>query len=264
VSADELVISSLSAGYPGRDVIRAITLAPIRSGQVTALVGPNAAGKSTLLRAISGVLPATGDVLFKGRNLLRLSPRSRAALLGFMPQNVPQGAGLSVLEGMLSALHVGGSTSADPIIDQAVRVLEQVGIMDIALRPFSGLSGGQRQLASLAQSIVRSPPLLLLDEPTSALDLGHQLDVMNLVRAYVAKDRIAIVVLHDLSFAARWADNIVVMAEGKLQAAGPPESAITPAILQSVYGVRARVERCSRGCLQVIVDGRVGDSSEGA
>jgi iron complex transport system ATP-binding protein len=123
-----------------------------------------------------------------------------------MPQSVPQGAGLTVLEGMLRALHVAHSSSDDPFVNQAIEVLSQVGIADIALEPLYRLSGGQRQLASLTQAIVRKPPLLMLDEPTSALDLRHQFEVMSMVREYVRQGRMAVVVLHDLTFAARWAD----------------------------------------------------------
>lgn len=104
---------------------------------------------------------------------------------------------------MLSALHVAGAPRGASPLDQATAVLAQVGIADIALEPLCRLSGGQRQLASLAQSIVRNPPLLMFDEPTSALDLRHQFEVMSLVRDYVRGGRIAIVVLHDLTFAAR-------------------------------------------------------------
>src|SRR5690606_6480137 len=110
---------------------------------------------------------------------------------------------------------------------------------------------------SLAQAIVRSPRLLLLDEPTSALDLRHQVAVMSLVRELAREDngRVVIVVLHDLNLAAHWADRVVVLQQGVVRATGIPEDAITPAILGDVYGVAARVERCSRGQLQIMVDG---------
>jgi iron complex transport system ATP-binding protein len=254
VSDFELLVDSLSTGYPNRPVIRNITLPPIRAGEVTALVGPNAAGKSTLLRALAGLLPAQGKALLNDVDILRLTARERAEVIGFMPQSVPQATNLTVLEGMLSALHVAKASRGDPFVDQAIDTLAQIGIANLALEPLYSLSGGQRQLASLARSIVKRPRLLLLDEPTSALDLGHQFDVMNMVRKYASEGRIAIVVLHDLSFAARWADNIVVMVDGALEIAGLPETAVTADMLFSVYGVRARVERCSRGFLYVSVD----------
>jgi iron complex transport system ATP-binding protein len=157
---------------------------------------------------------------------------------------------------MLGALHVAGQGGGKAVLKTAVDVLAEIGIAELALRPLHALSGGQRQLASLAQAIVRRPRLLLLDEPTSALDLRHQFDVMSMVRAYVREGRIAVVVLHDLTFAARWADRIIVMKDGALNAAGPPDAAITADMLASVYGVKARVQRCERGFLQVMVDDR--------
>ena len=252
----ELTLSSLTSGYPKRPVIREFTLGGIRSGEITALVGPNAAGKSTLLRSLAGLLPAAGEAQLGGQDLLKLSTRARSDVMGFMPQSVPQGTGLTVLEGMLGALHVAGQAGNRTFVAKAVGVLSEVGIADLALRPLHALSGGQRQLASLAQAIVRRPPLLLLDEPTSALDLRHQFDVMSMVRSYVEDGRIAVVVLHDLTFAARWADRIVVMKNGALHVAGSPQDAITADMLASVYGVEARVQRCERGFLQVMVDDR--------
>lgn len=259
VSRAQLAIDRFSTGYPGRPVIRDVSLPPLRAGEITALVGPNAAGKSTLLRGLAGLLPASGEVTFDGRSILQLSPRARAELIGFMPQSVPQAAELTVLEGMLSALHVAPRTGDDPFVEQAIDVLGQVGIAHLALEPLNRLSGGQRQLASLAQSIVRYPPILLLDEPTSALDLGHQFDVMNMVRRYVSAGRIAVVVLHDLTFAARWADNIVVMSQGQPKSSGRPFDVVTPDLLADVYRISARIERCSYGYLQLIVDDRVAD-----
>jgi iron complex transport system ATP-binding protein len=106
---------------------------------------------------------------------------------------------------------------------------------------------------------VRDPAVLLLDEPTSALDLRHQMVVTDIVRRFADGGRIVIVVVHDLSLAARWADRIVVLGQGVAHAVGTPGEALTPDVLARVYGVRARVERCTRGRLQVIVDGVAGD-----
>jgi ABC-type phosphate transport system ATPase subunit len=117
------------------------------------------------------------------------------------------------------------------------------------------LAGAGMQLASLAQAIVRAPKLLLLDEPTSALDLRHQLDVMTIVRELAREGRIVVVVLHDLTLAASWSDHLVVLDCGTVVAEGRPEEALSSSILSAVYGVAARVERCSRGRLHIMVDG---------
>jgi iron complex transport system ATP-binding protein len=254
-----LMIERLSAGYPRRPVIRELTLSPIEAGQVTALVGPNAAGKSTLLLALIGLVSATGAVRLGERDLLRLSIAERATLAAFMPQVLPQGVALTVLESVIAACKASPlgelATAGQDLRRRAVAVLDRLGIADLALESLDRLSGGQRQLAGLAQALVREPQLLLLDEPTSALDLRHQVDVMTLVRALASEGRTVIVVLHDLNLAMRWADRIVVLDRGAVHAVGSAEEALTPDVIAAVYGVEARVERCSRGQLHVIVDG---------
>jgi iron complex transport system ATP-binding protein len=253
-----LTVAGLSAGYGARPVLHELTLPPIEPGHITALVGPNGAGKSTLLRVLAGLLPARGSVKLGSHELVRASLAEHASHVSFMPQLQPQRVSLTVLESVIAALKatpVRGAVLATADAEhQAVAMLDRVGIRDLALEPIGHLSGGQRQLVSLAQAIVRDPEVLLLDEPTSALDLGHQAAVMQLVHTLAGEGRIVVAVVHDLALAARWATHVVVMHRGRLAAAGPADAAITPAILAEVYGVRARVERCSRGTLQVIVD----------
>lgn len=254
-----LSVQRLSTGYRGHNVIRELSLDSLHAGQVTALVGPNAAGKSTLLRAIAGLLPISGTVRLDDVDLASLSPVERAGHVSFMPQSLPLGVGLSILESVLSALlampsDLPGARDRDDARERALRALDRVGILDAALQPLDQLSGGQRQLASLAQSIVRDPHVLLLDEPTSALDLRHQVLVMRMVRRLADDGAIVLVVLHDLNLAARWADHVVVLHDGQVHVAGTPAVAITPTVLADVYGVAARVEACSHGRLQVIVD----------
>lgn len=258
-AAASFVVRRLSAGYGARRILRELDLPEFRAGETIALVGPNGAGKSTLLRAIAGLIPSTGSALLGGYELVGAAPRARAGHVAFMPQTLPERVALTVLEGVLAALR------ATPVADApfssretqrtALRALERVGIADLAMEPLDRLSGGQRQLASLAQTIVRGPRLLLLDEPTSALDLRHQVTVMQLVRDLATEGRVVLMVVHDLNLAARWADRIVVMDRGVVHAAGRPEEAISPAVIGRVYGVSARVERCSHDQLQVMVDG---------
>jgi iron complex transport system ATP-binding protein len=254
-----LTIAGVSAGYRRRPVLQDLTLPPITSGQITALVGPNGAGKSTLLRVLAGLLPAKGSIKLDARELNGASIDAHAAHVSFMPQLQPQRVALTVLESVLAALKAtpfGGRTiETTEARMRAIAVLERVGIADLALEQLGHLSGGQRQLASLAQAIVREPEVLLLDEPTSALDLGHQTAVMTLVEELAREGRIVVAVVHDLALAARWSGQVIVMHHGALDTAGPPAQAITPAMLARVYGVKARVEPCSRGTLQVIVDG---------
>lgn len=256
---EALKVCGLRCGYRGVDIIRGLDLPELRPGEVLSLLGPNAAGKSTLLRALAGLLPAQGSVLLGDTQLLALPLADHARRVTYMPQTLPQRVALSVVEAVVSALRAspldGLAVTSEGIVQRASDVLDRIGIRDLAMRGLDQLSGGQRQLASLAQALVREPRVLLLDEPTSALDLHYQLRVMKLVREIAAERRmIVVMVLHDLALAARWSDNVVVLSHGEVAATGAPEIAITPGILAEVYGVAARVERCSHGTLQILVD----------
>lgn len=253
--APDLDIRDLFAGYGVRKVLRGLTLPSIAGGQVTALVGPNGAGKTTLLRAVAGLVPASGVIRFGEQDLIAASAQQRANVLAFMPQFLPQRMSLSVLEAVISALRAsppsGTTCNVAGFRDTALGVLARLGIIDLALNAFDQLSGGQRQLASLAQALVRRPKLLLLDEPTSALDLRHQFQVMQIVREVAAAGTTVVAVLHDLQAAARWADNVVVMKDGALYASGTAADAITSAMLREVYGLDGVVERTSTGELHI-------------
>jgi len=261
-----LQVEAVRAGYGRRRVIQDLSLPPFLGGTVTALVGPNAAGKSTLLRALAGLLPVQGVIRLGSVDLMRLNGAAHAAHVSYMPQAVPQRVALTVFEATLSALRASpaGSRNGQPAQALVRETLEALGIGALAFRSLDHLSGGQRQLASLAQSVVREPSVLLLDEPTSALDLNYQFRVMHRVRSLV-QDRgiIAIVVLHDIALACRWCDRVVVLSEGRVVADGPPRDAVTPDTLARVYGVQTRVETCSHGTVQVLVDGIVPESVAG-
>ncbi|WP_244616789.1 ABC transporter ATP-binding protein [Starkeya nomas] len=253
----QLHIGRLSVGYGRRRIIEALDLPALEGGTVTALIGPNAAGKTTLLRALAGLVPAKGSIRLDDVELTGLSVAGHARHVTYMPQALPQRVALTVFEATLSALMSsrGDALSAAGAHARALDALARLGISDLAMRGLDELSGGQRQLASLAQSIVREPAVLLLDEPTSALDIHHQLRVMQLV-AELVRERsiIVVIVLHDIAQAARYAQRVVVLQNGAVAADGTPEAAITPETLARVYRVEARVERCSHGFLQVIVD----------
>lgn len=255
---EALHIAELSAGYSHRRVIDRLTLDPFPAGRITALVGPNAAGKSTLLLALAGLIRATGSVRLGARSVLGLSLAERAQIVTFMPQALPQGVELTALESVMASLKAapiaGLETQGIGIRTRAFGALARLSIGDIAMEPLNRLSGGQRQLVSLAQAIIRDPRVLLLDEPTSALDLRHQTQVMGLVRDLAREGKVVVIVLHDLNLAARWADHVVVLRDGAAAAQGEPTAAFTARMLADVYGVEALVERSSLGHLQVSVE----------
>jgi len=252
-----LHVRDLSAGYRNRPVIEKLSLPPISSGETVALLGPNAAGKSTLLRALAGLAPASGSIQLDGIELNGLSLSDRAKAVTYMPQTLPQGVALTVLETVIGALEASptGQVGDGDSAERAVAVLGRVGIDALAMRGIDELSGGQRQLAALAQALVRSPRLLLLDEPTSALDLNHQVRVLDLARSLAREQgMIAVLVLHDLQAAARIADRVVVLSDGRVTAVGTPDEAITPAVLADVWRVQARIDHCERGSMRMVID----------
>lgn len=251
-----LEIHNVRAGYRGRQVLTGLSLPPIEQGRITALVGPNGAGKTTLLRALAGLLPASGSLRLDGRNLLEVPAAERARQIAFMPQFAPQRLSLSVVEAVIASLRaspVDSPSDGRGAQHRAIEVLDRLKILDLALRPFDALSGGQRQLASLAQALVRRPRLLLLDEPTSALDLRYQQQVIANVREEARKGTIVIMVLHDLQAAASWADAVMVLSEGNLFATGRPQEVITASMLADVYGIDAVVEHTAGGGLHIQV-----------
>lgn len=244
---EELSLTNLSVSYARRQIIHDLNLSAIAPGSVVSLIGPNAAGKTTLLRAIAGLHPASGALRLGERDLMGMDLADRAKLVTYMPQNLPDRVALTVLEAVVGALRaspVDGPLLPDgALLDRALEVIERVSITHLAMTGLDQLSGGQRQLASLAQALVRAPRVLLLDEPISALDLHYQLRVMKLVHA-LARERgmIILMVLHDLSIAARWSDRIVVLSKGRIAADGLPAEAITAEVLADVYNVVAQVE----------------------
>lgn len=250
-----LTICHLEAGYGKTPVIQDLSLPPIKSGFV-ALVGPNGAGKSTLLRAMSHLVAAKGDIRLGDHDLLKMKPSVRASTIGFMPQSMADTITLTVLEAVIATLKVGGvDLGLQRIEMRALAVLGNLGIADLSSKPLNRLSGGQRQMVSLAQAIASEPVLLLLDEPTSALDVARQFLMMRMVKDYAYAGRIVVAVLHDLALAAQWADQIVVMTGGRLHSAGTPAEIITPQMLAEVYHIEARVERCQQGQIRIMVDG---------
>lgn len=195
-----LILRGVTAGYPKRRVIEDLNVDELPRGKITALLGPNGCGKSTLLRALAGLSNAQGEMILGGKNLSALSLAERANSVVFLPQSLPQGVHLHVLE----SIHVAQRALGKRDDEQVLEILEQLGIAHLALHFLDQLSGGQRQLVGLAQSLIRRPGLLLLDEPLSALDLNYQFHVMNLVRRETRlRNMVTVVVVHDINIALR-------------------------------------------------------------
>ena len=248
-----LSLHQLSTGYGSKTIISGLDLPCLPRGKISVLLGPNGCGKSTLLRALAGLNPAQGKVLLDGENLASMTFAARARQIVYLPQSLPQGVHLHVLESVIVAQRASGEAENPAEI---MDILQRLGIAHLAMHYLDRLSGGQKQLVGLAQSLVRKPRLLLLDEPLSALDLNYQFHVMEQVaRETRARQLVTVIVVHDMNIALRHGDHIVMLKDGQLIASGEPESVITPQTLQKVYNVEGRIERCSRGRPFVVLDG---------
>ncbi len=257
---DGLTIKGFNAGYPKRKIIRDLNVPLLPRGKITVLLGPNGCGKSTLLRSIAGLNQAQGELWLNGTELLSQPFARRAEKVVYLPQSLPAGVHLHVLESIIVAQRASGTGGNASSEADVMALLERLGIAHLALSYLDQLSGGQKQLVGLAQSLIRRPELLLLDEPLSALDLNYQFHVMDLVRRETSKRNIVtVVVVHDINIALRHGQHVLMLQNGGLIADGPPEEVITPESLAKVYGVRGRIERCSQGTPQVLIDGLVSE-----
>lgn len=257
-----LALDGVGVSYGRRAVLHGVTAAPMRGGEVVALIGPNAAGKSTLFRRIAGIVDGPGAVRLTGTSRTgRTEPK-----VCYLPQDTAVNAVLTVYESILLAVKDGGSWSVgEAELARIDAALADLGIEDLAMRGLGELSGGQRQLVSIAQTLAREPDVLLLDEPTSALDLHRQFEVLSLVRRVARERGICVLVsVHDLNQAMRVADTVLVLAQGRLVAQGAPRAVVTADLLARVYRVRARVlDFDGGGAPVVVVDGAVEDDLPG-
>lgn len=252
-------IRNISVDYGRVQVIRGASF-DLAAGQVTALIGPNGTGKSSLLKALGGLLPAGGTVSMDGQVL---TPARRQARIAYMPQDTAANSSLSLIEIVLLGRlgRLGLRVPAD-LVTAAVQALATFGLDHLQHRTTAEVSGGQRQLTFLAQALFRQPDVLLLDEPTAALDLRHQLIVLGAVRDFARQqNRPVLIALHDLSLAAQFADRMICLHQGRVHAAGAPTDVLTAPRLRDVYGVIARVDQGHAGAITVTplapVDGPV-------
>ncbi|MFE1114089.1 ABC transporter ATP-binding protein [Streptomyces rochei] len=238
-----LVADRVSRAFDGRLILDGVSLAP-RPGSVTGLLGPNGSGKSTLLRLLSGVLaPASGVVTLDGRPLGDWGRRAVARRVAVVEQHADTLVELTVLDVVrLGRIpHRRAWASAGDADEDAVRTaLERTGLTGRADRFWHTLSGGERQRVQIARALAQEPRELLLDEPTNHLDVQHQLELLNLIAELPVT---SVVALHDLNLAAMYCDQVVVLRQGRVVAAGPPGDTLTESLIADVYGVRAEVTR---------------------
>ncbi|GAB3632014.1 ABC transporter ATP-binding protein [Microbacterium shaanxiense] len=240
-----LVAEQLTLGYGDRSVIEELDLS-VPPGKITTIVGPNACGKSTLLRSMSRLLaPRTGQVVLDGASVHRMPAKQLARTLGLLPQSpiAPEGITVADLVGRGRHPHQGIFTrwtrEDDEAVAEALLATDTVALAD---RAVDELSGGQRQRVWIAMALAQHTDLLLLDEPTTFLDVSHQVEVLDLLTDLNRRRGTTIVmVLHDLNLAARYADHLIALNGGRVHSAGDPTSVLTPTMVQSVFGIESQV-----------------------
>lgn len=246
-------VENLYFSYPGKEVLNGVSLHGEDWG-ILCILGPNGCGKSTLVKCIEGLLPpAAGTIALGGRDAAGLSRSEIAKLIGYVPQSSSLLFSSTVFDTVMMGRKPYYSwRCSDEDIDIVVEILQLMELDDLAMDQYGALSGGQQQRVLIARALAQRPRLLLLDEPTSALDIAHQLEVMELLRGLSRERELGIImVVHDLNTAARYADRVALLRDGRVFAAGRPEETLTASCIAEVYGVEADIRRSSEGGLSV-------------
>lgn len=251
-----LTIEGVSIRFGRKTVLHDVTMGPLHSGKLSVLLGANAAGKSTLLRRIAGQLQGQGQIRVDGQPVCDW-PEQHPSRPALVPQDIFTGTGLSVMEAiLLSAKQGSGWRVREHELNAVTRLVEQLQLTAIAGSELHTLSGGQRQLVSVAQALVRNPKVLLLDEPTSALDLQRQFELLTLLRQLAHQHGLCVLMTcHDINHVLRFADHVDVLHCGQIVASGEPRTVITPALLRQIYGIEASIEQSAQGYPYVVVLG---------
>ncbi|MFG2555224.1 ABC transporter ATP-binding protein [Streptomyces sp. NPDC048581] len=244
-TVNRLSADNVTLAYDQRVIAEQLSV-EIPDNSFTVIVGPNACGKSTLLRALSRMLkPSQGRVLLDGSVIQSMPAKKVARTLGLLPQSsiAPDGITVADLVGRGRYPHQGilrqWSTEDERVVQES---MEQTGVAELADRYVDELSGGQRQRVWIAMALAQQTPLLLLDEPTTYLDIQHQIDVLDLcAELHEEQGRTLVAVLHDLNHAARYATHLIALRGGEIIAEGAPNDIVTAELVEDVFGLRCQV-----------------------
>jgi len=239
-----IAIENLSAALGRRPVLHQID-ATLRPGRMIGVIGPNGAGKSTLARAVLGLVKArAGAVTIDGRSVATIASRELATMIAYLPQGQTLHWPLSVerLIALGRLPHLGPMSRVSAADAAIVReAMARADVSDLSGRIATELSGGERARVMLARALAVGAPAIVADEPLASLDPGHQMDVMALLSLEAEAGALVIVVLHDLTMAARYCDELLLLHRGRLIADGPPAHVLTPTHLRDVYGIDAQI-----------------------
>jgi len=249
--------NSLSLSYNGHAVVQDFNLS-IPPRTVIGLVGPNGSGKTTILRALAGLIePRAGTALVQGKPASRLDKRLRARKIGWVPQQESAAWPLTVSE-VVRLGRVPHRGWLMPFTADDIKIVEcalaRADLLALKHRPVDKLSGGEFQRVLIARVLAQEPEALLLDEPTASLDINHQIQILDLIRSLVQEKGLSVVMaIHDLNLAVRYCDQLVLLNNGRQVSAGVPEEVLTPKNLRAVFGVEARLYRDPWGAWAVSV-----------
>ncbi len=244
-----LTIKNLQYTYPkAKEAVLKDISFHVPNGCITSIIGANGVGKSTLIKSMLGIFKAEGEVLINSDPRHKLSHRELHQQIGYMTQENALMTGLSVLNvvllGRLGTLNI---RVQDDDIRKAMSIISLLHLEPYIDRPFYALSGGQRRMVDVAQTLVRDPQILIMDEPTANLDLVNELQVLELVRSYTRqKNTATLLTLHDLNLAARYSDQLILIKDGFVYKAGRPEAVTTENTIKEAYGVEVHVHISSR------------------
>jgi iron complex transport system ATP-binding protein len=242
IVATLLTALDLNVKLGNRAVLKGISLA-LSSGHLVALVGPNGAGKSTLLRALAGLVPSEGEIHVAGEALSSLSLRQRARRFAYLPQGHVVHWPLPARDIVALGRYPHGATDparlAPADAEAVLRAMQATDVVPFSERRVTELSGGERSRVALARVFAVEAPVILADEPTASLDPRYQIDIMKNLRAAADKGALVIVVTHDLGLAARFADTVLVLSEGRLVTQGAPAEALSEKIMAEVFRISA-------------------------
>jgi iron complex transport system ATP-binding protein len=237
-----LTAQGVSVKLAGRIVLEDVSLA-LSPGHLVALVGPNGAGKTTLLRALAGLVPATGAIQVGGDALSSLSLPERARRFAYLPQGHLVHWPLPARDIVALGRYPHGATDPARLTprdaEAVLRAMRATDVVEFSARRVTELSGGERSRVALARVFAVEAPVILADEPTSSLDPRHQIDVMKSLRAAADQGTLVIVVTHDLGLAARFADTVLVLSDGRLVSQGAPAEALSEQVMGDVFRISA-------------------------